>query len=207
MNARTGSSGPTGFVTVAQAAAELTRRGDKIDASNVSRYLARNPDIPSRREGRCRFVDLAELILHRSGNSQSASRRDALAPVAVGVDDEDGSVGLPVGIASEIQQANLRIKQLEVRKREREDALDVGALVPADQVLTVVNTAMAALVSELERQEVEIAARFGRDISAAFRRARKDAQQKASEKLALAAKAAMHANVAEQLMAPESLSD
>lgn len=198
MNAR---NGPTGFVTVAQAAAELTRRGDRIDASNVSRYLARNPEIASRKEGRCRYVDLAGLIVHRSGNLQSASRRDTVAPATLDMDlgDESGTV-LPPGIASEIQQANLRIKQLEVRKREREDALEVGDLVPAEQVLNVINNALATFVSELERAEVGIAALHGRGIASDFRKARKDAQQAASVKLAQTAKAEMHASVAEQVM-------
>ena len=197
----TAPNGPTGFVTVAQAAAELTRRGDRIDASNVSRYLARNPEITSRKEGRCRHVDLAALILHRSGNLQSASRRDTMAPVEIDMELEDeGGIGLPVGIASEIQQANLRIKQLEVRRREREDALEVGDLVPAEQVLTVINTVMATFVSELERAEVGIAALHGRAVSADFRKARKEAQRAASVKLALVAKAEMHATVAEQVM-------
>lgn len=198
MNAR---NGPTGFVTVAQAAAELTRRGDRIDASNVSRYLARNPEIASRKEGRCRYVDLAGLIVHRSGNLQSASRRDTVTPATLDMDlgDESGTA-LPPGIASEIQQANLRIKQLEVRKREREDALEVGDLVPAEQVLNVINNALATFVSELERAEVGIAALHGRSIASDFRKARKDAQQAASIKLAQTAKAEMHATVAEQVM-------
>ena len=76
----------------------------------MSRYLARNPEIASRKEGRCRYVDLAALIMHRSGNLLSASRRDAGIDGDPDLDDPDSIVGLPTGVASEIQQANLWIK-------------------------------------------------------------------------------------------------
>lgn len=146
-------------------------------------------------------MDLAALVMHRSGNLLSASRRDAgLAAPSDEELDVDGGAPLPPGIASEIQQANLRIKQLEVRRREREDALEVGDLVPAEQVLTVINNALATFVSELERAEVGIAAQHGRVIAADFRRARKEAQRVASIKLAQTAKAEMHVTVAEQVM-------
>lgn len=199
MTARVDQS-PTGFVTVAQAAEELTRRGDRIDPSNVSRYLARNPEIASRKDGRCRYVDLAALIMHRSGNLLSAARRDAGIDEDQDLDDPDSVVGLPTGVASEIQQANLRIKQLQVRRAEREDALEVGDLVPAEQVLTVINTVMAIFVSELERAEVGIASLHGRPVAADFRKARKAAQSAAAAKLVMASKAEMHATVAEQVM-------
>jgi len=189
-----------GWVSVADASKALTARGDAIDASNVSKYLLRNPDVPQERLGKFRYVDLAALILHRGGNFQSIVRREVDIPLDVDPDGDDGGEALPPGIASELQKANLRIKQLEVRKREREDALEVGDLVPAEQVLTVINNAFATFVSELERAEIGIAALHGRAIAADFRKARKDAQQKASAKLAMTAKAEMHPTVSEAVM-------
>ncbi|WP_292045851.1 MULTISPECIES: hypothetical protein [unclassified Brevundimonas] len=206
MNARM-QSAPSGFVTVAQAAAELTRRGDKIDASNVSRYLARNPDIASRKEGRCRYVDLAALILHRSGNTLSIGRRDMVPEDAAptGLDDDDGGgVPLTPGIASEIQQANLRLKQLQVRDKEREDALAEGDLVPAADVLAVINGVMQTFVTELERVEMSIATRHGRVVAADFRKARKDAQAAASAKLKVAAEAQLHPSVSGMIAADQA---
>ena len=138
--------------------------------------------------------------MHRSGNLLSASRRDAGIDGDPDLDDPDSIVGLPTGVASEIQQANLRIKQLQVRRAEREDALEVGDLVPAEQVLTVINTVMAIFVSELERAEVGIATLHGRPVAADFRKARKAAQSAAAAKLVMASKAEMHATVAEQVM-------
>lgn len=205
MNARM-QSAPSGFVTVAQAAAELTRRGDKIDASNVSRYLARNPDIASRKEGRCRYVDLAALILHRSGNTLSIGRRDMVPEDAAptGLDDDGGGVPLTPGIASEIQQANLRLKQLQVRDKEREDALAEGDLVPAADVLAVINGVMQTFVTELERVEMSIATRHGRVVAADFRKARKDAQAAASAKLKVAAEAQLHPSVSGMIAADQA---
>ncbi|WBT06679.1 hypothetical protein PFY01_03085 [Brevundimonas vesicularis] len=194
-------------MTVAQAAAELTRRGDKIDASNVSRYLARNPDIASRKEGRCRYVDLAALILHRSGNTLSIGRRDMVPEDAVptGLDDDDGGgVPLTPGIASEIQQANLRLKQLQVRDKEREDALAEGDLVPAADVLAVINGVMQTFVTELERVEMSIATRHGRVVAADFRKARKDAQAAASAKLKVSAEAQLHPSVSGMIAADQA---
>lgn len=207
MNARMDDA-PSGFVTVAQAAAELTRRGDKIDASNVSRYLARNPVIASRKEGRCRYVDLAALILHRSGNVQSVSRRDLVVsddPASPAAEDDDGA-GLPLapGIAGEIQQANLRLKQLQVREKEREEQLATGDLVPAADILAVLNGAMQVFVTELERVEMSIAARHGRVVAADFRKSRKDAQAAASRRLATAAAAQLHPTVAEMVKADQA---
>lgn len=190
-------------MTVAQAAAELTRRGDKIDASNVSRYLARNPSIASRKQGRCRFVDLAALILHRSGNVQSVARRDLVTDAltdAAEIDDGEGG-SLPPGIASEIQQANLRLKQLQVREKERDDALATGDLVPAADVLSVINGCMQTFVAELERVEMSIASRHGRVVAADFRKSRKDAQAKASARLVQAAREQLHPTMAAMVAA------
>lgn len=189
-----------GWVSVADASKALTAMGDAIDASNVSKYLLRNADIPQERVGKFRYVELSALILHRGGNFQSVSRREVTEGARPAIDEDAEEASLPPGIASEIQQATLRIKQLEVRKREREDALEVGDLVPAEQVLTVINYALATFVSELERAEVSIAGLHGRVVAADFRRARKDAQRSASTKLAQTAKAEMHAKVAEQVV-------
>lgn len=208
MNARM-DSGPSGFVTVAQAAAELTRRGDKIDASNVSRYLARNDSIPSRKQGRCRYVDLAALIHHRSGNVQSTIRRDLQAPPAAPsaeVEDDGAEPGSSParGISAEIQQANLRLKQLQVLEKEREEQLATGDLVPVGDVLAVLTGAMQTFVAELERAEMSIASHHGRLVAAAFRKARKAAQTAASTKLKQAADKQLHPDVASRVRAEQA---
>ena len=93
-----------GWVTVAAAAAELTRAGDTIDASNVSRYLARNHDIPQEKEGKFRFVDLAALRAHRSTSVYVADKREQrdlepmrtpVAPARAADDDDDDDAPAP----------------------------------------------------------------------------------------------------------------
>lgn len=206
MNARINRA-PSGYVTVAQAAAELTRRGDAITAPNVSRYLDRNPEIAAEKQGKFRYVDLAALILHRSGNVQSVTKRDGPAAAPSSLLDFDGGdepIGSPAapGVTSEIQQANLRLKQLQVREKEREDQLAEGELVPTADVLTVVTTAMQTFIAELERAEVMVASRHGRVVAADFRKMRKDAQAKASERLKQIAQKQLHPTVVEQIEPP-----
>lgn len=202
MNARINRA-PPGFVTVAEAAAELTRRGDAIDASNVSRYLARNPEIASEKSGKFRYVDLAALIFHRGGNGQSIAKRDGqVVPDLVDANDEPGSSSLPPGITSEIQQANLRLKQLQVREKEREDQLAEGELVPTADVLSVVTMVMQTFIAELERAEVTIASRHGRVVSSDFRKLRKDAQTKASQRLIQLAQQHLHPAIAGEIAPP-----
>lgn len=203
MNARINRA-PPGFVTVVEAAAELTRRGDAITAPNVSRYLDRNPDISAEKLGKYRYVDLAALILHRSGNVQSHAKRDAALPgpspiPAVEDDGAEGGGSTSSGISRAIQEANLRLKELQVRDAEREDQLAEGELVPAADVLSVVTMSLHAMISELERAEVSIAARHGRAVATDFRKARKEAQAKAAEQLTRLAKKHLHPAVAAQL--------
>lgn len=205
MNARINRA-PPGFVTVAAAAAELTRRGDAITPPNVSRYLDRNPDIAAEKHGKYRYVDLAALILHRSGNVQSHAKRDAAlpgpSPLPAAEDDGAESGGsTSSGISRAIQEANLRLKELQVRDAEREDQLAEGELVPAADVLSVVTMSLQAMISEFERAEVSIAARHGRAVATDFRKSRKEAQAKAAEQLMRLAKKHLHPAVAEQLTA------
>jgi hypothetical protein len=203
MNARINRA-PPGFVTVAEAAAELTRRGDAITPPNVSRYLDRNTDISSEKAGKYRYVDLAALIMHRSGNVQSHAKRDAAlpSPAPASVVEDDGAEGGGAnssGISRAIQEANLRLKNLQVRDAEREDQLAEGELVPAADVLSVVTMSLQAMISELERAEVSIAARHGRAVATDFRKSRKEAQAKAAEQLTRLAKKHLHPAVAAQL--------
>lgn len=186
-----------GWVTVAAAAEALTKAGDKIDASNVSRYLARFPEIPQEKAGRCRFVDLAALVAHRGGNVLVEEKRaarelspiEALAaeearPVAVEPEaDEDEEAEESGDRASPTNLANARLKELAIREKEADWAERIGKLVPDHEVLSLVSGVMATFIGELERQEGLIAARMGRDAAAEFRKVRKAAQLAASSRL------------------------
>ncbi len=205
MNARINRA-PAGYVTVAQAAAELTRRGDAITAPNVSRYLDRNPEIGTEKQGKFRYVDLAALILHRSGNVLSVGRRDEPSGSSALLDieaDDGGAAASPLtGVTSEIQQANLRLKQLQVREKEREDQLAEGEVAPVADVISVVTVAMQTFISELERAEVTIASRHGRIVATDFRKARKEAQEKAAARLAQLAEKTLHPAIADRIEPP-----
>lgn len=204
MNARINRA-PEGFVTVAEAAAELTRRGDAITAPNVSRYLDRNTEIATQKIGKYRYVDLAALILHRSGNVQSHIKRASLlaeepayaSAVASSqpLDEAPEETGGGSGISRAIQEANLKLKQLQVREAERDEQLAVGELVPAAEVLSIITQTAQVLLSEFERAEVAMAAQFGRPIATAFRKVRKEAQAKAADRLARLAQAHLHESV------------
>lgn len=209
MNART--QPPAGWVTVAEAAAALTKEGDTIDPSNVSRYLARWEDVPSEKRGKFRYVDLAALRRHRRGNVLSIEKREARddAPAALLfqasalIEDEDGE-DAPLGVGPEIQQANLRLKKLLVRQREREDLQAEGELVPLAEVVAITSGALATFVTELERAEQAIAGVHGREIATVFRKARKAAQAKAAAQLVALAREQTHPAVAPVLAEPET---
>lgn len=190
----TQAGGPeTGWVTVVKAAAALTDSRDPIDASNVSRYLARFPEIPQRKVGKFRYVDLVALRQHRAGNvlvSEKQASRE-VAPVKVNavraapiepIDDEDGDDANNL-VGSAVQQANLRLKNLQIRERELDIAEREGALIADVEVLALLSGTMEAFVAALEREEVSIATNHGREFASAFRKGRKNAQAVAAGKL------------------------
>ncbi|WP_271145358.1 hypothetical protein [Brevundimonas sp. NIBR10] len=182
-------------MTVVAAATALTRAGDRIDASNVSRYLARNVDIPQEKIGKCRFVDLAALKAHRNTSVFVHDKRHvrdldpapepvsahAVRPVPE-LDDE------PRGdIASPLQAANIELKLIELRKKQREEAVDAGLLIPADDLQAVVMGMMDAFTSELARQETTLTAALGREAGARIRKAHRAARAAAATRLIEAA--------------------
>jgi hypothetical protein len=131
-------------VTVADAAAALTAAGDKIDPSNVSRYLARFPELPQEKHGKFRFLDLAALVAHRGTNVLVSEKRVArelpdgppppqiTAGLAGEVEDEaDDEGGATPSGGSALNEANLQLKRLQIRDREldlrvKEGSLDLG---------------------------------------------------------------------------------
>lgn len=181
------------WVTVADAAKALTAAGDTIDASNVSRYLARHADIPSKKEGKFRRVDLKSLAEHRKVNIFVADKQsargieaggDAPAPLlpmqgsSVAADDSDPSLG----------DVNLALKKLDLRQKQRDQDLADGKVVPDTEVLTLISTVLQSFVAALERQEATIAQQYGREVAARFRQCRKAAQADAARRLGELAK-------------------
>lgn len=190
------------WVTVSAAAIALTKLGDKIDASNVSRYLARHKDsIPTERRGKFRLVDLDALASHRKTSvfvaDKQSSRGVDVTPVvdlplaqprksAPTEDDEDASLG----------QINRALKALELRRRQREEDEADGKLVPDHEVLTLIAATVQTLTGSLERQEASIAQIYGREVAAQFRKARKAALADASRRLVDLAKRHLPAAIA-----------
>lgn len=193
--ARPGAEGRT-LVTIAKAAELLAKAGDPITAPNVSRYVERwGEAIWSEKRGRTRMVDLAELIEHRRTNVQVADKQAARgvelapqpaaalvpavpAPAAPPEDaPEDGADPESLG------ELNRALKVLELRKRKREEDLADGSVIAADEVLRLISTALASMVTGFEQQEPVIAQRFGRDTASAFRQCRKNAQAQAARAL------------------------
>lgn len=192
-----------GWVTVADAAAALTKAGDPIDPSNVSRYLARNDDVPSQRHGKFRWVDLDALQRHRSGSIFVAEKRDArgvepatavrtaplpMLPVWDDEEDDETSVTGSGSAAEELRQTNLAIKQVELRRRQREEAVEEGRLVPAEDLQAVLTAFVEAIKGELAREEMALQTRLGREVASEVRRAHRQALGAASRRLAAAAK-------------------
>lgn len=203
----TARNGPKpGWVTVAAAAAALTEGGDPIDASNVSRYLARNPDIPQEKPGKFRFVDLAALKAHRSSSIFVHDKREArsLAPLPSASAASPPAEGDETATAREptaLQLGKLELQQFDLRKRRREEALEEGRLVPAEDLQTVVSAMMTAMTAELARQEQGFTLKFGAEAGVAFRKAVREARTKAAARLKAEARQSLHPNAAEQLTA------
>jgi hypothetical protein len=183
-------SGAARWVSVAEAARLLSASGDKIDASNVSRYLARFPAIPTRKDGKFRMVNLDALLAHRAENVQVADRQAArgmmvaaappLQPALVAPSaepEQDAPAGSPM------QAINLQIKELELRRKKREEDLADGTVIAAAEVIALISATMTAFVGALARQEVEFTQRHGKVIGSEFRRARKSAQADAARHL------------------------
>lgn len=195
--ARPGPEGRT-LVTIAKAAELLTKAGDPITAPNVSRYVERwGESIWSEKRGRTRMVDLAELIEHRRTNVQVADKQSArgvelapspVIPAAV-VPPPPAPVATPEDAPDDcadpesLGELNRALKQLELRKRKREEDLADGSVIAADEVLRLISTALATMVTGFEQQEPVIAQRFGRDTASAFRQCRKNAQAQAARTL------------------------
>lgn len=194
MDAPASNRPPHGWVSVADASAALTKAGDEIDPSNVSRYLKAHGEVASQKIGKYRYVDLVALKKHRDTNVMVTEKRGArglaveaaptLAPLPIvkaslppdePAEADDGS--------PTINSLNAQLKQLQIRNQEIDLAEKEGKLVPAPEVLAVVAGVMETFVGELERGEVEIAQSLGREAGAAFRKHRKAAQLKASGKL------------------------
>lgn len=183
-----------GWVTVAAAAAALTKAGDRIDASNVSRYLARNDDIAQEKVGKFRYVDLAALMAHRNTSIFVADKRHARdvddvqdEPVhraVVSMADLDDALAQG---GSAIAAANLELKQIELRRKLREEAIETGALVPADEVRTICTGMLEAYAAELARQEGQLTAKLGREIGMQIRKAHRAARAAAVTRLVAAA--------------------
>lgn len=194
-----------GWVTVAAAAQALTEAGDPIDASNVSRYLARNDDVPSEKHGKFRWVDLEALKAHRSTSVYVADKREArdqepvrtaVAPSRV-VEEDDEPVGRP---SSALAATKLEIQQIELRRKRREEQVEAGELVPIGDLQTVVSGMMGAFVGELARQEQHLAAKFGREVGAEVRKAHKAARTAAAARLVEAAQKILKPDAADQVV-------
>lgn len=197
-----------GWVTVAAAAAELTRAGDTIDASNVSRYLARNLDIPQEKDGKFRFVDLAALKAHRGSSLFVSDKRQARdlepdrpvrTPVAAELDDAPDDQG-PARGGSELQATNLELRQIELRRKRREEEVEDGRLIPLEELQTVTNAMMGAFVAELARQEQVLTAKLGREAGLEIRRAHRTARSSAAARLIEAAQQSLQPTAAAQLV-------
>lgn len=195
MDAPASNRPPQGWVTVADAAAALTKAGDEIDPSNVSRYLQAHPEVPSKKFGKYRYVDPVALKAHRDTNVMVTEKRGArgLSVAASAPQLSPVKAELPLVAAIEdptevdqgspLNAANLQLKQLQIRNQEIDLAEKEGKLVPATEVLALAAGVVETFVGELERGEVEIAQSMGREAGAAFRKHRKAAQLKASAKL------------------------
>lgn len=184
---------PVEMVRVAVAAERLTATGDRIDASNVSRYLARFRDIPQQRSGKYRFVDLVALMKHRRENVLVGEKR-----AARGVEPKSNApappppkiVSSPVDFdaltadpMTPIGQANLELRRIQIRNAQIDLDEREGRLVAATEVLAVVSTVMQAFVDALIRQEADVTQRLGRETGIEFRKMRKAAQAVASGRL------------------------
>lgn len=196
-----------GWVTVADAAAALTRAGDTIDASNVSRYLARNDDVPSEKHGKFRYVDLEALKAHRNSSLFVADKQLARetepaqamrTPVAVDVDDGGEDPGASAG-SSALQATNLELKMIDLRRKRREEQVELGELVPVEELRTVLSATMGAMIAEMARQETVLTAKLGREAGVEIRKAFRAARSAASERLVLAAQQVLKPGAAEQL--------
>lgn len=191
---------PAGWVTTASAAQALTAGGDKIDASNVSRYLARFEAIPQMRSGKYRYVDLEGLKAHRAENVLVLEKRTArdlpeVPPPAEAVEDRAPRAREP----SLMQDTALELKRLELRAAQMDMAEREGQLVAADEVLALMAGVLETFIGELERQETLIGNLHGREIAAAIRRSRKAAQGAAAAKLTELALKTMHPDLAAKL--------
>lgn len=200
-----------GWVTVAAAADALTAAGDPIDASNVSRYLARNDDVPSEKHGKFRWVNLEALKAHRSTSVYVADKRDAraqepprteFAPPAA----EDGDEEPQERPSSALAQTKLAIQQIDLRRKQREEEIEAGRLVPVDELQTVVSAMMGAMVAELSRQEQILTTKLGREVGMEVRKAHRAARAAASARLIEAAKAQLKPEAAGRLT-PEADTD
>lgn len=183
------------MVSIAKAAQLLSAAGDQIDPSNVSRYLARHPDIRTEKRGREKLVDIIALAGHRQTNVFVADKQTdrglfpeakpalpvASTPSVTPVTAED--VGEPAA-PDALKDINLELRKIELARKRREEDLAAGRVIADKEVLTLISTVIGTVNASLERQEPGVAQQFGREVATVIRRMRKAAMADAAGRLA-----------------------
>ncbi len=202
-----------GYVTVAAASEALTRGGDPINPSSLSKYLTRNPHVPQMRQGKYRYVLLASLVEDRNRSIYVAEKRDARGvvrpsfriplpeePLRSGI-EAPAPAPLPLDEVAEIENSEsqggsaieklhrvrLERQQIDLRRAQRDEAIEDGRLVPAKDVQAVLTAFTEAIKGELARQEMAIQTRMGREVAVEVRKANRQALLAASRRLVAAA--------------------
>lgn len=136
------------WISITDAAERLTKAGDRIDRSSLSRYLKQHSEaLPLRPDGRSTLVEFGALAAHRSENIRV---RPLPLPVSPGPARQTGATGgtLPTRTQSDgaarKAQADAELREMDLAERRRE-------LTPFAEVDQAGRDAVAMMQSAFER--------------------------------------------------------
>ncbi|MGM4919522.1 hypothetical protein [Tardiphaga sp. 813_E8_N1_3] len=134
------------WISITDAAARLSKAGDAIDRSSLSRYLKQHSEaLPVQRQGKSNLVEFGALQMHRSENVRirsSAVAEDA----APGGTREQGT-----RFRGSQSEGTARKAQADALWREMDVAERIGTLTPVAEIDKGARDAFALMLSAFDR--------------------------------------------------------
>jgi len=127
----------TGLVSVTEAAARLTREGDRVERSTLSRYITKHADaLQPQTRGRDTLIDFAKLKEHRGQNIRLA---DAKPHETQRSRSDEGAANL---------RAQRQLRELDIAERLKTLAPRADVENAAYSAVAALKTAFAGAVSD-----------------------------------------------------------
>lgn len=141
------------WISITEAAARLTRDGDKVDRSTLSRYLKQHSEaLPLREDGKSNKVDYLALVDHRAGNIRIRSAPATLFSATPSPSPSYDGASSGGNFRNKTQaDGNARKALADAELKEMDLAKRRGELTVVDEVDQAGRDAVALMQSSFER--------------------------------------------------------